>query len=97
MIQEALLNYMSVDICYVGFIDTNHNMNNNRYQIIGGSCTEILGGCLYGIGLLQAAGVTRELWRPEDFVSNLIFLKINSHTTIQKIIAVKKFMSVMLL
>ena len=31
MIQESLLNYMYVDVCYVGFIDTNHNVKNNRY------------------------------------------------------------------
>ena len=64
MIQEALLNYMSVDVCYVGLINTNHNMKNNCYQMIGGSCAAILGGYVYDIGLLQADGVTRELWQP---------------------------------
>ena len=33
--------------------------------------------------------MTRELWRLEDFASNLLFIKLNSHTTIQNIIAVK--------
>ena len=64
MIQEALLNYMSGDVCYVGLIDKNHKVKNNRYQMIGGSCEEILVGYVYYIGLLQAAGVIIELWRP---------------------------------
>ena len=80
---------MSVDVCYVGLIDTNHNVKNNPYNMIRGSCTAILGGYVYDIGLLQSAGVTRELWRPEDFASNLLVIKLNSYTTIQKIIAVK--------
>ena len=50
---------MSGDICYVGLIYTNHNMKNNRYQMIGGSCAEIIGVYLCDIGLLQAAVVTR--------------------------------------
>ena len=36
MIQEALLNYMSGDVCYVGLIDKNHKVKKNRYQMIGG-------------------------------------------------------------
>ena len=55
---------MSGNFCDVGLIDTNHNVKNNRYQMIGGSCEEILGGYVYYIGLLQAAGVISELWRP---------------------------------
>ena len=73
MIQEALMNYMYGDVCYVGLIDTNHNMKNNRYQMIGGLCAEIIGGYVYYIGLIQADGMTRGLWRPENFASNLLF------------------------
>ena len=62
MIQESLLNYMAGDVCYVGFIDTNHNVKNNRYQMIGGSFAAIIEGYVYDIGLIQAAGVTRESW-----------------------------------
>ena len=53
MIHKELLNYMSGDVFYVGLIDTNQNVKNNRYQMIGGSCASILGGYVYGIGLLQ--------------------------------------------
>ena len=73
---------MSGDVCYVGLIDTKHNVKNNRYQIIGGSCAAIIGEYVHDIGLLNASGATREFWRPEDFVSDLIFLKQNSHTNI---------------
>ena len=82
MIQEALLNYISGYVFNVGLIDINYNVKHNRYHMIGGSCAAIIGEYLYVIGLLQAAGVTRELWIPEDFASDLIFLKINSHSTI---------------
>ena len=58
--------------------------------MIGGSCAAILGGCVYDIRLLQADGVTRELWKTEDFASYLLVLKLNSHTTIKNIISVKK-------
>ena len=64
IIQEALLNYMSECVCYEGLIDTNHNVKNNRYHMIGGLCAEIIGGYMYGIGIPQAAGLTRELWQP---------------------------------
>ena len=64
MIQEALMNYMSGYVCYVGLIGTNHNVKNNRYQMIGGSFAAIIGGYMYDIGILQASISTRELWRP---------------------------------
>ena len=64
MIWEALLNYMYEDVCSVGLIDTNQNVKTNSYQMIGGSCAAILGGYAYDKGILQADGVTRELWQP---------------------------------
>ena len=76
-------------VCYVGLIYTNHDVKNNCYQMIGGSCAAIIGVYVYDIGLLQEAVVTRELWRTEYFVSVLLVLKLNSHTTIQKIIDFK--------
>ena len=33
--------------------------------------------------------MTRDLGQPEDFASDLFFIKLNSHTMIQKIISVK--------
>ena len=57
--------------------------------MICGSCAATLGGYMYTIGLLQSSGMTRELWRPEDFAYDLLVLKLNSHTTIQKIISMK--------
>ena len=60
MIQEELLNYMSVDFCYVGLIDTNHSMKSNHYHMIDGSCEVILGVYVYDIGILQASQVKRE-------------------------------------
>ena len=50
---------MSGDVYYVGLIDTNHNVKNNRYHMIGGSCASIIGQYVYGIGLFKAAGATR--------------------------------------
>ena len=82
MIQEALLNFIYGDFFHVGLIDKNHNMNHNCYRMIGGPCAVILGVYVYAIGILQASGVTRELWQTEDFVSDLLILKFNSHTTI---------------
>ena len=57
--------------------------------MIGGSCTAIIGGYLYDIGILQAAGVIRELWQPEYFSSDLLIIKLDSHTTFHNIIDVK--------
>ena len=37
MIQEAIHNHIYGDVCYVDLIDTNHDVKNNWYQIIGGS------------------------------------------------------------
>ena len=57
--------------------------------MIGGSRAAIIGGHVYDIGLIQEAGSTRELCRLEDFASDILVLKLNSHTTIQKIIDLK--------
>ena len=57
--------------------------------MIGGSRAAIIGGHVYDIGLIQEAGSTRELCRLEYFASDILVIKLNSHTTIQKIIYLK--------
>lgn len=60
-------------------------MKSWRYQIIGGSCDATIGLYVIDASMLQLAGVSKDLWRPADFASDLLVLKLASFKTIQKL------------
>ena len=65
--------------------DTNHNMKNHRYQLLGGSSVALLGNEVFDPFILKNAGVASELWRVDDFASDFIVLRLASTTTLNKI------------
>eukprot|EP00978_Attheya_sp_CCMP212_P004720 scaffold10357_cov66-Attheya_sp.AAC.6 len=72
-------------IDHVGSTDTNHNMKSWRNQIIGGSCAVTIGTCVIDTDLLRLSGISADLWRPIDFASDLLVLKLALHGTVQSL------------
>jgi hypothetical protein len=68
-------------------LDTNHNVKNSRYQLIGGSSPASIGAYIFDFdpALIHLAKVNQKLWRVEDFSSNAELLKLASVDTIQKL------------
>ena len=50
-------------------------MKNLRYQIVGGSSVAVLGKEVVDPFLFKIAGVATELWRIDDYASDLIVFK----------------------
>eukprot|EP00957_Ditylum_brightwellii_P149067 11350714-Ditylum_brightwellii.AAC.1 len=69
----------------VSLDSTNHNIKSWWNQIIGGSGAANIGKLVVDIGLLQQAGVSSELIRPKDFVSDLLVKRLCSFGVIQKL------------
>ena len=67
-------------------IDTNRNVNSYRYHIIGASCAAIMGSYVLDPWLLDMDGVSNELWRIQDYASDLLVLHIDSTRTIKKLV-----------
>ena len=83
---HTTLNYLDSNISYVSLPDTNHNVKNCRYQLVGGSSPASIGGHVFDPALLCLANVTQKLWRVEDFASDALLLKLASVETIQKLV-----------
>ena len=45
-----------------------------------------MSGYLFDTGLFHLAGLSHKLWYPEDFVSDILVLKLVSHRTINKLV-----------
>ena len=65
--------------------DPNNNANSLRYKLIGGSC--LLVASIHDIDaqMLQVSGISKDLWRPKYFVSDLLVLKLASSETFKKL------------
>ncbi len=83
--KEDMLDYIDGKINYVLLPDTNHNVKNSRYQLIGGSSPASIGAYIFDPALIHLAKVNQKLWRVEDFASNAELLKLASVDTIQKL------------
>ncbi len=80
-----MLDYLDGKINYVALPDTNHNVKNSRYQLIGGSSPASIGAYVFDPALIRLAKVNQKLWRVQDFASNAVVLKLASVDTIQKL------------
>jgi hypothetical protein len=81
----VMLDYIDGKINYVSLPDTNHNVKNSRYQLIGGSSPASIGAYVFDPALIRLSKVNQKLWRVEDFASNAVVLKLASIDTIQKL------------
>ena len=81
------LNYLSGKINHISFPDTNHNVKNCRYQLVGGSCAAAIGFYCFDPWLLKMSGVAKELIWVEDFASDAVVLRLASASTVKKMIS----------
>jgi hypothetical protein len=77
-----MLDYIDGKINYVSLPDTNHNVKNFRYQLIGGSSPASTGAYVFDPALIHLSKVNQKLWRVEDFASDAVVLKLASVDTI---------------
>ena len=84
---SALCDFLSCKSNHTGPTDANHNMKSWRYQVIsgGGTVGNTIEMYVIDADLLRLAGVSINLWRPSDFSSDLLVLKLVSMDTIQRL------------
>jgi hypothetical protein len=85
-IRKQLVVFLSGVLNHVGLVDSNHNCKNLQYQVIGGSCVLVLGYYIIDPQMLVLCGVAKEIWRPTDWASDLLVLKLNSSDTVMKLL-----------
>ena len=73
-----MLKYLEGNINHLPFIDTNQNIKNCLYQLMGGYCTYVIGLYCFDAQLLNMAGVTKELVQVEDFAFDAVALCLAS-------------------
>ena len=84
-VRRSICDFLSCKIDHVGSTDTNHNQKSMRYQYIGGSGTVCIGVCVVDSDLLRLAGIAKDLWRPNDFASDLLVLNLASYNSVKKL------------
>jgi hypothetical protein len=84
--RKSTLEYLQGKSNQLSFPDTNHNVKNCRYQMIGGSCAAVLGMFCFDPWSLKIAGVAQELIRIDDFASDAVVLRLASANTITKVV-----------
>ena len=85
-LQENIHKFLCVQCEHVGITDTNHNVKNNWYHNLLGTCAAVIGGYFFDPGLLHLTGVPNNMWQPENFASDLLVLNIASHGTIKTLL-----------
>ena len=56
-----------------------------RYQLIGGSCLLVASIHVIYAQMLQVSRISKDLWRPKYFESDLLVLKLTSSETFKKL------------
>ena len=84
-VRQSICDFLSFNIDHVGSTDTNHNMKSGRYQIVGVSCAVTIGTCVLDANILQLSGISSDLWRPIEFASDFLVLKLASYETVQSL------------
>lgn len=88
-IRGKLVRFLKGEINYCAMVDTNHNMKNFRYMLVGGSCVVFIGNYVLDPQLLVIASVPNDLWRIKDWASDAIVLKMASSSTVEKVVALE--------
>ena len=77
---------MSVNSGMVTMTDCNHAAKNVRSQLILGSEVVTSGYAIFDVGILCLGGVSVDLYRVNDYASNVLILKLCSSDTINKLL-----------
>ena len=85
-IRSNLISFMKGNSNTVAMTDCNHAAKNLRSQLVLGSSIVIGGDAAFDVGILRLAGISPELYRVEDYASDVIVLKLCSSDTIFKLL-----------
>lgn len=81
-VMTALCQFLDGKVNYTALVDNKHNIKNDRYQIIGGSCLPTIGTLIVDADLLRAVGIPESEYRIKDFASDKLVDDLCSHKTI---------------
>lgn len=81
-VMTALCQFLDGKVNYTASVDNKHNIKNDRYQIIGGSCLPTIGTLIIDADLLRAVGIPESEYRVKDFASDKLVDDLCSHKTI---------------
>ena len=63
-IQETIQKFLRGQFQHVGVADKNHNVKNNQYYNLGGSCAAVMEGYLFVPVMFHLLGVTHKMCLP---------------------------------
>ena len=69
-----IIQYLNEEINYLAFVDTNHNINNFRYQLLGGLSPAYFGLYMFDPWILKLASISQKNWIIEDYEYDVIVL-----------------------
>ena len=82
---RSICEFLSCKTDNVGSTDTNHNMKSWQYHIVGGYCAITIGTCVIDANILQLSGISSSIWRPIEFSSDLLVLKLALHNKVRSL------------
>ena len=85
-IRTNLISFMKGNSDTVVMTDCNHAAKNIRSQLVLGSDIVTGGKALFDVGVLRLAGVSVDLYRVNDYASDVLVLKLCSSDTIDKLL-----------
>jgi hypothetical protein len=78
-----MVGFLFILMNYVPLPDTNHNVKNARYQLIGGLLCAVIGSYVLDLWYLKMADIHEKLRRIDDYASDAVVLSLASVRTIQ--------------
>ena len=85
-IRTNLIAFMKGSSNIVAMTDCNHAAKNMRSQLVLGSTIVMAGEALFDVSILRIAGVSPELYKVNDYTSDIVVLKLCESDTIHKLI-----------
>ena len=81
----AIYQFLNGKESHTGSVDNKHNVNNCRYQIIGGYCIPTIGNLVVDTDILRQSGVSSDLIKIKDFASDKLVEDLCSYKTLKKL------------
>ena len=85
-IRKNLISFMNGTTNSVVMTDCNHAAKNLRSQLVLGTIIVVGGKAIFDVGILHLAGVPQELYRINDYASDVLVLQLCSSSTINKLL-----------
>ena len=84
-IRKNLISFMNGNNNTVVMTECNHAAKNIRSQLVLGSDIVTGGKAVFDVGILQLAGISVDLYRVNDYASDILVLKLCSSDAINKL------------